>query len=149
MRLGRWSGNSHGRTLVCRIGSSVGGLSTMYEIHACQPGSMCDLLWAACQRSVWGVWLRMRGDIRIEFFVFVVYPSCSHCWPVRSGIVCGSSRPVLRGNSSARFSKYLLPYRSVAIKVPALVSPIQRFSNHIIAKDYGHVPMYCGSAGEH
>lgn len=30
----------------------------------------------------------------------------------------------LRGSSSAMFSKYLLPYRSAPMKVPALVSPV-------------------------
>ena len=30
----------------------------------------------------------------------------------------------VRGNSSSRFSKYLFPNLSVAIKVPALVSPV-------------------------
>lgn len=37
------SGNSHFRAPVCRMGSSVGGLSTMYDIQACHPGSICDL----------------------------------------------------------------------------------------------------------
>lgn len=43
VKFGRCSGSSHGRTWVWRIGSWVGGLSTMYEIQACHPGSICDL----------------------------------------------------------------------------------------------------------
>jgi hypothetical protein len=43
VKFGRCSGSSHGRTCVWSIGSSVGGLSTIYEIHACHPGSICDL----------------------------------------------------------------------------------------------------------
>lgn len=33
-----------------------------------------------------------------------------------------------QGNSSLKFSKYLLPYRSIAINVPALVSPAIQIS---------------------
>ena len=40
---GRCSDSSQGRTPVWRIGSWVGGLSTMYDIQACHPGSICDL----------------------------------------------------------------------------------------------------------
>ena len=47
VKFGRCSGSSHFRTPVRRRGSSVGGLSTMYEIQACHPGSICDLYW--CQ----------------------------------------------------------------------------------------------------
>lgn len=35
VRTGLCSFGSHSLTLRCRIGSSVGGLSTMYDIHAC------------------------------------------------------------------------------------------------------------------
>ena len=43
VKFGRCSGNSHGLTPVWSRGSWVGGLSTIYEIQACHPGSICDL----------------------------------------------------------------------------------------------------------
>jgi hypothetical protein len=39
--LGIGFGVSHCRVFVARSESSVGGLSTRYEIQACQPGSIC------------------------------------------------------------------------------------------------------------
>jgi hypothetical protein len=58
------------------MGSSVGGLSTIYEIHACHPGSICDLF-TRCQtlatRSPKG------GYLRIQLFLLEVYPSRPHC----------------------------------------------------------------------
>lgn len=41
VKFGLCSFNSQGLTPVFRIGSSIGGLSTIYDIHACHPGSIC------------------------------------------------------------------------------------------------------------
>jgi hypothetical protein len=143
VRFGICSGGSQGRTFVRRMGSSVGGLSTMYEIHACQPGSICELSpriyqhlssWKNCR----------RGSIRVELLVLIVYPSCPHCSFVSMWTVIESLIASLHGSSSARFSKYLLPYRSVAIKVPALVSPMPFISQSAAGKLYSYfVPIYC------
>lgn len=43
VRLGMDPSFSHARCLVRSTGSSVGGLSTRYEIQACQPGSTWEL----------------------------------------------------------------------------------------------------------
>jgi hypothetical protein len=130
VRFGRCSGSSHDRTPVWRIGSSVGGLSTMYEIHACQPGSMCDLSSGACQH-LGSRMIRPYEVIRIKFLVFIVNPSCPHYRWISMNALERRAFGRSQGNSSARFSKYLLPYRSVAIKVPALVSPIPLISKEI------------------
>jgi hypothetical protein len=57
--------------------------------------------------------------------VLVVNPPRPHCTKV-NGTLRYFSSTRLRGSSSARFSKNLLPYLSWPIKVPALVSPAPR-----------------------
>lgn len=72
---------------------------------------------------------------RVIFLVGVIDPSCTHCkssvarYRVRVAVVTVMLHKEVtvlsvRGNSSSRFSKYLLPYRSDPIYVPALVSPM-------------------------
>ena len=114
----------------------------MYEIHACQPGSICDLSCAVCQHQD-SKKSSQREPIRIKILVLVVYPSRPHYCFVNTGTVEKRTIASLHGSSSARFSKYLLPYRSVAIRVPALVSPtpsINSYSTKIVPE---HIPMYC------
>lgn len=65
-----------------------------------------------------------RGYSRVVFLVLVVHPPRPHYAIV--SIDCSDTVVNVynsHGSSSARFSKYLLPYRSWPINVPALVSP--------------------------
>ena len=83
---GRWSGSSHARWPARSTGSVAGGLSTMYDIHACQPGSIWSLHCIArvsandsCRWSLnYDFEEGMRLGVRIEFLVLVVDPSRAH-----------------------------------------------------------------------
>lgn len=144
MRVGLCSFGSQTRIWRCRSLSSAGDLSTMYDIQACLSPVRCSLClkrilyserisgrsipsWldlGAVNLSACVISAETCGNLRIVFLVLVVYPASSHCDKVRPlflPVVTRSS--ILRGSSSSRFSKNLLPYLSVPIKVPALVSP--------------------------
>lgn len=77
-------------------------------------------------------WLDLRG---VVFMLLELNPACSD-W---TGLAISAYPPryiprrriVLRGSSSFMFSKYLLPYRSAPMKVPALVSPSSQASRSV------------------
>ncbi len=72
--LGMCSLGDHGFSLAALIGSCGGGVSTTYEIQACQSGSM----WALCFGISLATTLGVVGRcVRIIVVLGVVDPSCA------------------------------------------------------------------------
>lgn len=138
--VGLCSFGSQTRAWRCRSLSSDGGLSTTYDIQACLYIVNCCTAVEVLYEGAISHTIRARsgnyakvscrldprgGDVRIEFVVLVVHPARSHCSDQYT-ISFIPGKISLRGSSSSKFSKYLLPYLSMAMKVPALVSPAAR-----------------------
>lgn len=148
---------SQGLTRPWRSLSSTGDLSTMYDIHAClevgQISSNAERLTCNIPSRLNLRPVHVTSAIvhisclfaysRLVFGVLVVDPSCADC-PRLSGQLFKRWFLVnIRGSSSSMFSKYLLPYLSMPIKVPRLVSPVQGLSlQSMLPSFYYPIPMF-------
>jgi hypothetical protein len=102
--------------VVCLGQATCRPCTTSRRAIQAQSGSYHDISCASCTVHAF--------NIRIELMVLVVYPTSPHYDRINLPLCLISNVPNLRGNSSSRFSKNLLPYLSMPINVPALVSPV-------------------------
>ena len=135
----------------CRSLSAAGDLSTMYDIQACLE-IKCQIIklpsvLSGGEEVRWRTIQVQSGNCKRNVSKKTSFPSlkeqptgqthgpCSqpsgfalpfvrYAYTGRLFFHPMADLSLLRGSSSSRFSKYLLPYLSMPISVPALVSPV-------------------------
>jgi hypothetical protein len=120
-------------------------VSLQPSLHIIQRRRTSRVQSAICHEVSWicAVAKPTKSSSRVIFLVLVVNPSCPHCPTLSLCWTFIHDASVLRGSSSSRFSKYLLPKRSIPIRVPRLVSPIASQHHPFHVFSLPGIPMNC------